>query len=574
MAVVGIDLGTTNSLISYVNKNGIPEVIPNSIGFRTTPSIISFTPEGEIFVGREAVDNETYYPETTFRSVKRFMGTNHRFNVYEKIYSPEELSAEILKKLKQDAETFLGESIEGAVITVPAYFNNDQRQSTKIAGELAGLKVMRIINEPTAASLSYGLDKSINQTVLVYDLGGGTFDVTILKISDGMDFHVLSTSGDTNLGGDDFDIAIIEMIADKCNINSSDLNTEQYVRIRDAAEKAKKDLTFKDSTRINLHYFHFVDDRPQDIRCIITREEFNEKIAPFVDKTKKCVSSAIFDAGLKFADINEVVFVGGSTRVPFITEEIKKLTGKNPNKTINPDEAVSVGACIQADVLTGKSDKMVFLLDVTPLSLGVEIQGGLMNKMISRNTSIPAKYTEVFTTAYDNQEEVDVKVFQGERPRTEDNILLGEFKLDNLKKQPRGVTKIEVTFELDSDGILSVKAQDETTGNQKDIVLTGQSSLSSDQIKKLLEDSEKFKEEDEEFIYHKNLEYTINDLIMQVEELIRVQKNNDELKDILKSLQEVSDFKNKEFINGLIESVKEDILEISDLIYKKAKSLV
>ena len=574
MAVVGIDLGTTNSLISFINKNGYPEVIPNSMGFRTTPSIVSFTPEGDIFVGREALENETYYPDSTFRSIKRHMGTNYRISAFDKEYSPEQISAEILKKLKQDAETFIGEKIEGAVITVPAYFNNDQRQSTKIAGELAGLKVMRIINEPTAASLSYGLDKNINQTVLVYDLGGGTFDVTLLKISDGMDFHVLSTSGDTKLGGDDFDTNIIEIIADKCNLNLKALNTEQYLRLRDAAEKAKKDLTFKDNTKINLHYFHIVDDRPQDIRCSITREEFNLKINPLVEKTIKCVNSAIFDAGIKISEIDEVVFVGGSTRIPYITEKVREYTNKNPNKTINPDEAVSIGACIQADVLTGNSEKMVFLLDVTPLSLGVEVQGGLMNKMISRNTSIPTQYTETFTTAYDNQDEVDVKVFQGERPRTADNILLGEFKLDNLKKQPRGVTKIEVTFSLDSDGILSVQAQDETTGNKKDIVLTGSSSLSSDDIKTLLEDSEKHKEEDEEFIYVKNLENTILDLKMQVEELLRLEKNNEDLQDILKSLIDVKDYNNKEFISGLIESVREDILEISNSIYKKAKSLI
>lgn len=569
---VGIDLGTTNSVVAYIDSNGNPQVLTNEEGFRTTPSVVSFAGQ-EILVGLSAVDNENENPAETLRSVKRNMGKNFTYVLNNKEYSPEQISSFILSKLKKDAETFIGDTIDSAVITVPAYFNNDQRKATKVAAELAGLRVSRIINEPTAASLAYGLDKNLNQTILVYDLGGGTFDVTVLKIAEGMDFHVLSTSGDTELGGDDFDKCLVDLIVEKHGVNQSN-----DPRLRSAAEKAKKELTFKTETNVSIPYYEFIDGKPINLKVTINREEFQDKIQSLIDKTKKCVDQALFDAGLKFHDIDEVVFVGGSTRVPYITESVREWTNKNPNKSINPDEAVAIGAAIQANILSGNSDKVIFLVDVTPLSLGIETQGGLMNVMIKRNSSIPAEVKETFTTAFDNQEKVDVSIYQGERPQAVFNHLLGKIVLDGIKKASRGVPKIEVTFEIDSNGILSVMAKDEDSGVSKYLTLEGSSSLTNDQIQKLIQEAENNKNDDKLFLEISNIKSQLTDRIIQIEELLRTdvlpRHVVEDLTDMKKSLQESSESNNIEMLTGLLESTNDDIKEYSQIVYKKAKEHV
>ena len=555
---IGIDLGSTFSVVSYVNENDQAEVIPNDLGERITPSVVSFG--DEIYVGQYAVDMEQHLPYfNTIRVVKRHMGTNKRFEINNKSYSPEEISSYILKYLKNCAERHLGTEVTEAVITVPAYFNNDQRQSTKAAGELAGLKVLRIINEPTAASLAYGLDKKNDATILVYDLGGGTVDVTLLKLMDGVDFHVQSTSGNTSLGGVDFDSAISEIISQKTS------HTLDPVDLRNMSEKAKKMLSHMTAANI------MVDKSP----IKITREEFETSIKHYIDKTMVCVNDALRDANTKTDKVDEVVFVGGSTRIPMIERVIEEKFGKKPNKSINPDEAVSIGAAIQASVLTGKSSREVFLLDVCPLSLGVETQGGIMSILISRNTQVPAVVKEIFTTAYDNQTSVDVKIFQGERPKTVDNLCLGEFKLDGIEKSPRGLPKIEVAFEIDANGILSVKAQDLDTGIKKDIEITGQASLSNEEISKIIDDAQKYKEEDEHFRKITNMHDLLYDCEIQIEELLRTNVlNKEDLEDLIdlkNSIKEDGKSHNIELLSSLLESAKETLKEKSLLVHEIAK---
>ena len=555
---IGIDLGSTFSVVSYVNSNDQPEVIPNDLGERITPSVVSFG--DEIYVGQYAVDMEQHLPYFhTIRVVKRHMGTNKRFDINGKSYSPEEVSSYILRYLKQCAETHLGMEVTEAVITVPAYFNNDQRQSTKTAGELAGLKVLRIINEPTAASLAYGLDKKNDATILVYDLGGGTFDVTLLKLMDGVDFHVQSTSGNTSLGGVDFDEAIGQIICKKTS------NTLDPVDLRNISEKTKKMLSHM--TLANV----MIEKTP----IKITRDEFEESIKVYIDKTMSCVNDALRDANTKTDMVDQVVFVGGSTRIPLIERVIEEKFGKKPNKSINPDEAVSIGAAIQASVLTGKSSREVFLLDVCPLSLGVETQGGIMSILITRNTQVPAVVKEIFTTAYDNQVSVDVKIYQGERPKTVDNLCLGEFKLDGIEKSPRGLPKIEVTFEIDANGILSVMAQDIDTGVKKDIDITGQASLSSEEISKIIDDAQKHKVEDEYFRKITNMHDLLYDYQIQVEELLRtnVLDKDDvtDLNDLKSSITEDGKSQNLELLSSLLESAKETLKEKSIKVHEIAK---
>lgn len=555
---IGIDLGSTFSVVSYVNENDQAEVIPNDLGERITPSVVSFG--DEIYVGQYAVDMEQHLSYfNTIRVVKRHMGTNKRFEINNKSYSPEEISSYILKYLKNCAERHLGTEVIEAVITVPAYFNNDQRQSTKTAGELAGLKVLRIINEPTAASLAYGLDKKNDATILVYDLGGGTFDVTLLKLMDGVDFHVQSTSGNTSLGGVDFDSAISEIISQKTS------HTLDPVDLRNMSEKAKKMLSHMTTANI------MVDKSP----IKITREEFETSIKHYIDKTMVCVNDALRDANTKTDKVDEVVFVGGSTRIPMIERVIEEKFGKKPNKSINPDEAVSIGAAIQASVLTGKSSREVFLLDVCPLSLGVETQGGIMSILISRNTQVPAVVKEIFTTAYDKQTSVDVKIYQGERPKTVDNLCLGEFKLSGIEEKPRGLPKIEVAFEIDANGILSVKAQDLDTGVSKDIEITGQASLSNEEISKIINDAQKYKEEDEYFRKITNIHDLLYDCEIQIEELLRTNALNSEdmedLKDLKNSIEEDGKSKNIELLSSLLESAKDTIKEKSLLVHEIAK---
>lgn len=558
---IGIDLGSTFSVVSYVNSNDQAEVIPNDLGERITPSVVSFG--DEVYVGQYAVDMEQHLPFShTIRVVKRHMGTSKRFTINDKSYSPEEVSSYILKYLKRCAETYLNSEVTEAVITVPAYFNNDQRQATKTAGELAGLKVLRIINEPTAASLAYGLDKKNDATILVYDLGGGTFDVTLLKLMDGVDFHVQSTSGNTALGGVDFDNAISKIISNKidCNLDPVDL--------RNISEKAKKMLSHMITANV------IVSKTPVKI----TRDEFEQSIKVYIDKTLACVNDALRDANLKTDQIDEVVFVGGSTRIPLVEKVIEEKFGKKPNKSINPDEAVSIGASIQASVLSGNSTREVYLLDVTPLSLGIETQGGIMNVLIPRNSFVPKVVKEIFTTAFDNQNSVDVKIFQGERPRTVDNLCLGDFKLSGIEEKPRGLPKIEVTFQIDADGILSVQAQDVDTGVTKDIEITGQSSLSSDEISKIIEEAQKHKDEDENFRKITNMHDLLYDCEIQVEELLRTnvlsKENVEELLDLKNSIQEDGKSLNLELLSSLYESAKDLIKEMSIVVHEAAKEKI
>jgi molecular chaperone DnaK len=558
---IGIDLGSTFSVVSYVNDSDQAEIIPNDLGERITPSVVSFG--DEIYVGQYAVDMEQHLPYShTIRVVKRHMGTNKRFEVDNKSYSPEEVSSFIIKYLKGCAERSLGCEVTEAVITVPAYFNNDQRQSTKTAGELAGLKVLRIINEPTAASLAYGLDKKNDATILVYDLGGGTFDVTLLKLMDGVDFHVQSTSGNTSLGGVDFDEAIGKLILSKTD------QTVEPTHLRNISEKTKKMLSHMTTANVMIG--------KESIK--ISREEFESSIKSYIDKTMTCVNEALRDANIKTDKIDEVVFVGGSTRIPLIEKCIEEKFGKKPNKSINPDEAVSIGAAIQASVLTGKTNREVYLLDVSPLSLGVETQGGIMSILISRNTQVPAVVKEIFTTAFDNQTSVDVKIYQGERPKTVDNLCLGEFKLDGIEKSPRGLPKIEVTFEIDANGILSVKAQDLDTGVNKDIEITGQASLSNEEISKIISDAQKHKEEDEYFRSVTNKHDVLYDCLIQIEELLRTNILNDEdaddLVDLKKSIENDGKSQNLELLSSLYESAKESIKEKSQVVYEHAKKII
>jgi molecular chaperone DnaK len=562
---VGIDLGSTFSVISYVKNDGNVEVIPNAEGNRITPSVFAIDDNSQIMVGDLATEFESSCPKNTVRLVKRRMSRG-----FEKSYSfgnsitmsPVEISAEIIKKLKRDAEDYLGESITDAVITVPAYFNNSEREATKAAGELAGLKVLRIINEPTAASLAYGLDKNNDSTILVYDLGGGTFDVTLLNLSDGCDFHVLSTAGDTQLGGSDFDHSLGYFILEKLDFNSSyDVADLRYV-----SEKTKKSLS-----QLNV-----VNVRFQGQQTTVTRSEFESIIDPLILKTKTCIDLALSDAKLKYNNIDEIVFVGGSTRIPFVSKKVEEWTGKKPNKSINPDEAVSIGAAIQASVLSGNSKKDVFLVDVIPLSLGIETQGGVMNTMIRRNTQIPSEYTETFTTAEDNQTSVDVKVFQGERPQTKNNHFLGEFKLDNIPPMRRATPKIDVVFEVDADGIVTVKAKDEASGNQKNMVLSG--SISQEEMVKMLKDAEENKASDERFKQIANLRDWLGSLRIQLFELIDTKVLNDnqikELEDLRISIDSDYLSENVELLSGLVESGKDLIDELSKKVHEEAKKAI
>jgi molecular chaperone DnaK len=580
---IGIDLGSTFSVVSYV-KNGVAEVIPNCEGNRITPSVVAVDENLVRMVGDLAVDFEAENPDRAIRLVKRKMATG-----FEKIYSfdgaqftPCEISSEILKKLKRDAEDYLGQEVTDAVITVPAYFNNDERKATKAAGELAGLNVLRIINEPTAASLAYGLDKSHDSTILVYDLGGGTFDVTVLKLSDGVDFHVLSTSGNTNLGGADFDDILAQIILDKYNSKFDydynekliqDLSDQQKSRLRAASEKAKKSLSQLENTNVSIPMFSFRDRKPANLSVSVSREEFENAIDSILNKTKECIEQALNDAQLKANDIDEVVFVGGSTRIPLVSKKIQEWIGKRPNKTINPDEAVALGAAIQASVLSGNSDKMIFLLDVTPLSLGIETLGGVMNTMIRRNTQVPTEYREVFTTAEDNQTSVDVKVFQGERPQTKYNHYLGEFKLDNIPFMRRGVPKIEVVFDVDANGIVTVKAIDEATKNEKVMVLSG--SLSKEEMTKMLIDAEENKIDDERFIQIANLREWLTSLNIQLFELIDTKVLSEEevkeLVDLKQSIEADYNSENIELLSSLVESGRELINFLTKKVHDQAK---
>ena len=575
--IIGIDLGTTNSCVA-VMEGGEPVVITNSEGARTTPSVVSFQANGERLVGQIAKRQAITNPEHTIISIKREMGTDHKTKIDDKTYSPQEISAMILQKIKADAEAYLGETVTQAVITVPAYFNDAERQATKDAGRIAGLEVLRIINEPTAASLAYGLDKTEqNEKIFVYDLGGGTFDVSILELGDGV-FEVLSTSGDNNLGGDDFDNAIVNhLIAEFKSENGIDLSSDKIAmqRLKDAAEKAKKDLSGVTSTQISLPFITAGAEGPLHLEVTLTRAKFDELTYDLVQRTKKPVQNALSDAGLSKSDIDQVILVGGSTRIPAVIDMVKAETGKEPNRSVNPDEVVAMGAAIQGGVISGDVTDVV-LLDVTPLSLGIETMGGVFTKLIDRNTTIPTSKSQVFSTAADNQPAVDVHVLQGERPMAADNKTLGRFQLTDIPAAPRGVPQIEVTFDIDKNGIVNVKATDKGTGKEQQITIQSNSGLSDDEIDRMMKDAEANAEEDKKRKEAADLKNEVDQLIFQVEKTTGElegkvdQAELDEanaLKDELKAAQEADDV---EAMTAKKDELNEKIQALTVKLYEQA----
>lgn len=595
--VVGIDLGTTNSVIA-VMEGGKPVVISNKEGLRTTPSVVAYTKKQDKLVGNIAKRQAVMNPENTFYSVKRFIGrkydevkgdvnqlsydvkSDNDVNIkldcpaLDKNFAPEEISAQVLRKLVEDASTYLGQSVTKAVITVPAYFNDSQRQATKDAGQIAGLDVLRIINEPTAASLSYGLEKKDNETILVFDLGGGTFDVSVLEVGDGV-FEVLSTSGDTNLGGDDFDYKIVDwLVSEFKNDEGIDLSKDRQSlqRLTEAAEKAKMELSGLLQTDINLPFITSTDTGPKHLEKNITRAKFEELCSDLISRCKIPVDNALKDAQLSSIDIDEVVLVGGSTRIPAIQNLVKDYIGKEPNQSVNPDEVVAIGAAVQAGVLAGEV-KDILLLDVTPLSLGVETLGGVMTKIIARNTTVPTKKSEVFSTAVDNQPNVEIHVLQGEREFTRDNKSLGTFRLDGIMSAPRGVPQIEVTFDIDANGILSVTAKDKGTGKEQSITITGASTLPKDEVEQLVKEAQENADLDKEKRRKIDLKNNADSALYQAEKQIselgdKISSSDKEDIDIkIQDLKQALQDENYEAIESTQSALQKAIMEMGKKTY-------
>lgn len=576
--IIGIDLGTTNSCVA-VMEGGEPVVITNSEGARTTPSVVSFQANGERLVGQIAKRQAITNPEHTIISIKREMGTDHKTHVDDKVYSPQEISAMILQKIKADAEAYLGEPVTQAVITVPAYFNDAQRQATKDAGRIAGLEVLRIINEPTAASLAYGLDKTDHsEKIFVYDLGGGTFDVSILELGDGV-FEVLSTNGDTHLGGDDFDQKIIDYIANDFKSQYGiDLRNDKSAvqRLKEAAEKAKIELSSSMQTNINLPFITADATGPKHIDMNLTRAKFNELTHDLVQRSIEPMKKALSDAGLSIGQIDKVILVGGSTRIPAVQEAVKNFTGKEPSKGVNPDECVAMGAAIQAGVLTGEV-KDVLLLDVTPLTLGIETLGGVATPLIERNTTIPSKKSQVFSTAADGQTSVEIHVVQGERQMASDNKTLGRFTLSGIAPAPRGIPQIEVTFDIDANGIVKVSAMDKGTGKEANITITASTNLSEEEVDKAVKEAEKFAEEDkkrkESIETKNNADQLAYQTEKQLEELGDKVSADDKAKITAKldALKAVKDGEDLEVIKKATEELTQEFYAISSKMYADAQ---
>ncbi len=579
--VAGIDLGTTNSVIAWIKPDGAVEVIPNAEGARTTPSIVSFTKSGEIIVGEPAKRQLILNSDRTIRSIKRKMGSDYKVRIDDKEYTPQEISALILKKLKKDAEEYLNGDIKKAVITCPAYFNDAQRQATKEAGIIAGLEVLRVINEPTAAALAYGLDKMEGEKkVLVYDLGGGTFDVSILEIGGGV-IQVISTSGNNHLGGDDFDQRIIDYLADEFKKQYGvDLRNDKQAmqRLSDAAEKAKIELSSKFETDISLPYITATAGGPLHLEMKLTRAMFESLTRDLVEKTREPVERALNDAKLMPQDIDEIILVGGMTRVPMVQKFIKDIFGKDPNKSVNPDEAVAIGAAIQAAILggtEGAKDKDVVLVDVTPLTLGVEVKGGLLEPVIQRNTTIPTKKSKIFTTAEDGQTSVEVRVYQGERTMAKDNIFLGSFQLVGIAMAPRGVPQIEVTFDIDSDGIVHVSAKDLGTGKEQSMVVTGRQQLSSDQIEKMIREAQMYEEQDKRKREEIELKNRADDTAYHVEKILN--ENGDKipadvksrLEEIIRDLRDAINKDDVARIKMLFDDLQRESMKLGEFLYKQ-----
>ena len=569
---IGIDLGTTNSCVAVI-EGGEPVVIANAEGARTTPSVVAFSKTGERMVGQVAKRQAITNPDRTISSIKREMGTDHKVTIDGKSYTPQEISAMILQKLKGDAEAYLGESVTSAVITVPAYFTDAQRQATKDAGKIAGLDVKRIINEPTAAALSYGIDKEDDQKIMVYDLGGGTFDVSIIEMGDGVQ-EVLATAGNNRLGGDDFDKRVMDWIINSFKVSDGiDLSGDKMAmqRIKEAAEKAKIELSGMTSASINLPFITADATGPKHLDLTLSRAKFNELTADLVKKTMGPVRQALSDSGLSIGEINKVLMVGGSSRIPAVQEAVKKLIGKEPFKGINPDECVAIGAALQAGVLGGEVQGLL-LLDVTPLSLGVETMGGVMTKIIDRNTTIPTKKSQIFSTAADGQTQVEVNVLQGEREFARDNKQLGLFKLDGIAPAPRGIPQIEVTFDIDANGIVNVSAKDLGTGKEQHITISSSSNMSKEDIDKAVKAAEQFAEEDKKRREEVETKNNAENLCYQAEKLVNESGDKLEEADKTEVNNKVAALKTT-MQNGTVEEIKSGMDELQKAIYAVSEKL-